>query len=96
MSATATSNNATAESASSISEAEDMKMFQAARRTGRRNALGDLADQLAQGDELTACGQRFFLSENITLNTFFLVDSAASSSDVDKIAPRLQSMSIKH
>jgi hypothetical protein len=46
MSATAKSNT---EPSSSISESEDMKMFQAARRNGRRNALGDLSEQLAQG-----------------------------------------------
>jgi hypothetical protein len=58
MSATAKSNGATAEPAGSISEAEDMKMFQAARRAGRRNALGDLADQLAQGEEAKSFSYR--------------------------------------
>jgi len=49
MSTTAKGNSNTAEAIASISEAEDMKMFQAARRNGRRNALGDLSEQLAQG-----------------------------------------------
>ncbi len=49
MSTTSKNNNNTAEAIASISEAEDMKMFQAARRNGRRNALGDLSEQLAQG-----------------------------------------------
>ena len=53
MSATASSNsNATSDSASAITEAEDMKMFQAARRTGRRNALGDLGEHLSQSNIL--------------------------------------------
>ncbi|CAF0839424.1 unnamed protein product [Adineta ricciae] len=43
------SDNNTAEpSPNSMSAEEDMKMFQAARRTGRRNALGDFSDQLSQ------------------------------------------------
>jgi hypothetical protein len=50
MSATASSNSKTNEPTSSISDAEDKKMFQAVRRTGRRNALGDLSEQLAQGE----------------------------------------------
>lgn len=37
------------DSANSISETEDMKLFQAARRTGRRNACGDMGDQFSQG-----------------------------------------------
>lgn len=50
MSATASSNSTTSnDSTNAITEAEDMKMFQAARRTGRRNALGDLSEHLAQG-----------------------------------------------
>ena len=50
MSATATaSSSSSGSSASAISEVEDVNMFQAARRTGRRNALGDLGEQLAQG-----------------------------------------------
>ena len=48
MSAAATTNsNPTNDSTNTITEAEDMKMFQAARRTGRRNALGDLSEHLA-------------------------------------------------
>jgi hypothetical protein len=50
MSTTAKSNNNTNEPVTPISEAEDVKMFQAARRNGRRNALGDLSEQLAQGE----------------------------------------------
>ncbi|CAF4033033.1 unnamed protein product, partial [Rotaria sp. Silwood1] len=42
------------------------------RRTGRRNALGDLSEQFAQ------------------------VGHAMSSSEVDKMGPHFQSMSIKH
>jgi hypothetical protein len=33
-----------------ISEVDDVNMFQAARRNGRRNALGDLEEQLTQGN----------------------------------------------
>jgi hypothetical protein len=33
----------------SMSEVDDVNMFQAARRNGRRNALGDLGEQVAQG-----------------------------------------------
>lgn len=44
------SNSVDTAAAAAISEAEDMKMFQAARRTGRRNALGDLSEHLAQGN----------------------------------------------
>lgn len=93
MSVTTTSNGASAEPAGSISEAEDVKMFQAARRAGRRNALGDLGDQLAQGDRAKSFSYRRMSS---WILPSFLVDPSASSSDVDKIAPRLQSMSIKH
>lgn len=48
MSASASNNSNTNEPNTPISEAEDVKMFQAARRTGRRNALGDLSEHLAQ------------------------------------------------
>lgn len=34
---------------SAISEAEDNNLSQAVRRSGRRNALGDLGEDLAQG-----------------------------------------------
>ena len=34
----------------SISEVDDVNMFQAARRGGRRNALADLDEQLTQGE----------------------------------------------
>jgi hypothetical protein len=50
MSATASSNSNKTEPTNSMSDAEDNKMFQAARRTGRRNALGDLSEQLSQGE----------------------------------------------
>ncbi len=50
MSTTTKNNGNPTESHGSISEAEDTKMFQAARRTGRRNALGDLSEQLTQGE----------------------------------------------
>ena len=48
MSTTSKNDKNTTESSNSISEADDMRMFQAARRTGRRNAMGDLSEQLAQ------------------------------------------------
>ncbi|CAF0735915.1 unnamed protein product [Rotaria sordida] len=50
MSASTTSNSNTTEASSMIPEDEDLKMFQAARRTGRRNALGDLSEQLTKVD----------------------------------------------
>ena len=50
MSATASINT----NNTSISEMDDTNMFQAARRNGRRNALGDLGEQLVQG-ELMFC-----------------------------------------
>ncbi|CAF0994057.1 unnamed protein product [Adineta ricciae] len=43
-----TDNNTAEQSPNSMSAEDDMKMFQAARRTGRRNALGDFSDQLSQ------------------------------------------------
>jgi len=46
MSATASNNSNTS---NSISEVDDINMFQAARRNGRRNALADLGEQLSQG-----------------------------------------------
>lgn len=49
MSESATGDNHKSDDSSLISEDEDMKMFQAARRSGRRNALGDLAEQLPAG-----------------------------------------------
>ena len=48
MSAAATSNSNN--TSNSISEVDDVNMFQAARRNGRRNALGDLGESLAQGE----------------------------------------------
>ena len=45
MSTTAAANNN-----NSISEVDDVNMCQAARRNGRRNALGDLGEQLVQGE----------------------------------------------
>jgi hypothetical protein len=58
MSAIATNTSATSETACPISESEDMKMFQAARRAGRRNALADLGEQLTQGDKSTSTSCR--------------------------------------
>lgn len=91
---TASKNNSntadTAAAAAAISEAEDMTMFQAARRTGRRNALGDLSEHLAQGK---------LISFSLQIRLFFfllLVNTSNSGSDVDKMAPHFQSMSIKH
>ncbi len=46
MSATASINT----NNTSIPEIDDVNMFQAARRNGRRNALGDLGEQLVQGE----------------------------------------------
>jgi hypothetical protein len=46
MSATASNNSNTS---NSISEVDDINMFQAARRNGRRNALPDLGEQISQG-----------------------------------------------
>jgi len=45
--AATTNNNNTS---NSMSEVDDVNMFQAARRNGRRNALGDVGEQLAQGE----------------------------------------------
>lgn len=67
MSTTAKSNSNTTEVVTSISEAEDMKMFQAARRNGRRNALGDLGEQLAQGQLKNIF---FFKKENFHFSCF--------------------------
>lgn len=50
MSTTTKNNSNSVDTAAAISEAEDMKMFQAARRNGRRNALGDLSEHLSQGN----------------------------------------------
>ncbi|CAF2196534.1 unnamed protein product [Rotaria magnacalcarata] len=72
MSGLTPSDSNTSETAASIAEAEDMKMFQAAKRNGRRNALGDLSEHLSQ------------------------VEQGVSASEVDKMAPHFQSMSIKH
>jgi hypothetical protein len=90
MSTTAKNNSNTSETINSISEAEDMKMFQAARRSGRRNALGDLSEHLAQS--------KFSFSSKFSLPylCFCLGGGFKSSSDVDKMAPHFQSMSIKH
>lgn len=49
-STTSKSNSNTTDSANTITESEDLNMFQAARRTGRRNALGDLSEHLSQGN----------------------------------------------
>jgi hypothetical protein len=89
MSTTVKNNNNSNETLSTISEAEDMKMFQASRRAGRRNALGDLSEQLAQGE--------YYSLQNIFLKIFifFLVGSSSSSSAADKMAPRFQTMSLK-
>ncbi len=50
MSTTTKNNSHTTDTVTTISDAEDMKMFQAARRNGRRNALGDLSEHLAHGE----------------------------------------------
>jgi len=50
MSTTSKSNSNTADSANTITESEDLNLFQAARRTGRRNALGDLSEHLSKGN----------------------------------------------
>ncbi|CAF2460543.1 unnamed protein product [Rotaria sp. Silwood2] len=94
MSASATSDSNTNETTPPISEAEDMKMFQAARRAGRRNALGDLSEQFTQGefDFYKKKKKKTFRLNKL----YFLVDQPISSSEVDKMAPHFQSMSIKH
>jgi hypothetical protein len=89
MSAAATSNSNN--TSNSISEVDDVNMFQAARRNGRRNALGDLGEQLAQGEFsflFLYLLNKYFL--------FYLVNTSTSSSEVDNMAPHFQSMSIKH
>ncbi len=48
MSATTVTNNNN-NTLNSVSEIDDINMFQAARRNGRRNALGDLGEQILQG-----------------------------------------------
>ena len=88
MSTTTKNNSNSVDTAAAISEAEDMKMFQAARRNGRRNALGDLSEHLTQGNP-----------SNFTIpisHPFILANASKSTSDVDKMAPHFQSMSIKH
>ena len=47
MSASSSTNNTN--TSNLISEVDDVNMFQAARRGGRRNALGDLGEQILQG-----------------------------------------------
>jgi hypothetical protein len=53
MSAAATDNSTN--TSNSISEVDDVNMFQAARRNGRRNALADLGEQVAQGEFFSFC-----------------------------------------
>lgn len=48
MSAASATNNSN--TANSISEVDDVNMFQAARRNGRRNALADLGEHVIQGN----------------------------------------------
>ncbi|CAF3583737.1 unnamed protein product [Adineta steineri] len=74
MSTTPKPDKQTTEQSNSISEAEaeDIKMFQATRRTGRRNATVDFSEQLTQ------------------------VNGPNSASEVDKMTPHFNSMSIKH
>jgi hypothetical protein len=47
MSAASTINDSNA--SNSMSEVDDVNMFQAVRRNGRRNALADLGEQIVQG-----------------------------------------------
>ena len=44
----ATANNSTA--SNTISTVDDVNLFQAARKNGRRNALGDVGEQALQGN----------------------------------------------
>lgn len=88
MSTAPKNNSSTVDTAAAISETEDMKMFQAARRTGRRNALGDLSEHIAQGNPID-----LFV---ITYSFSILVNASNTTSDVEKMAPHFQSMSIKH
>ncbi len=63
MSTTPKNDNNTTESSNSISEADDMKMFQAARRTGRRNAMGDLGEQFIKS--------KFYYQRNFLFKSIF-------------------------
>lgn len=90
MSTAPKNNSSTVDTAAAISETEDMKMFQAARRTGRRNALGDLSEHIAQGNPIDL----FVIV--ITYSFSILVNASNTTSDVEKMAPHFQSMSIKH
>lgn len=71
---------------SAISEAEDNNLSQAVRRSGRRNALGDLGEDLAQG---TVC--RLIWSIAILC----LVSASISAAELENMTPHFQSMSIK-
>ncbi|CAF1481969.1 unnamed protein product [Adineta steineri] len=46
----ASASSSTDKSFNSIPEVDDINMFQAARRNGRRNALADLGEQLSQAN----------------------------------------------
>lgn len=76
----------------SMPEVDDMNMFQAARRGGRRNALGDFGEQFSQGTPSLAV--RSPLSHRFLL--FAIVNAALTASELDKLSPHFQSMSIKH
>lgn len=91
MSTTSKSNSNTADSANTITESEDLNLFQAARRTGRRNALGDLSEHLSKGNYF-----HFWTHWLSFWNSVELAMGSSSSSDVEKMAPHFQSMSIKN
>jgi hypothetical protein len=83
MSATTSAND---NNNTSISEIDDVNMCQAARRNGRRNALGDLGEQLIQGKSIV---------DSTKLHLFSLVNTSITSAEIDQMTPNFQSMSIK-
>ena len=74
---------------STISDAEDSHLSQAVRRSGRRNALGDLGEELAQGSSWTLS---LSLLDTLCLSS---VSASIAAAEMENIAPHFQSMSIK-
>lgn len=68
---------------------DDNNLFQAARRNGRRNAFGDLGEQILQGKK----------KENKNLvsitNRFALVNAAIRTAEIEQMMPNFQSMTLK-
>ena len=71
-----------------ISEVDDVNMFQAARRNGRRNALGDVGEVLVQGKIHRLLTHR-------SSKLFSLGNPSIASAEVDQMMPNFQSMSLK-